>query len=132
MNEYNSALIPNELREDIQIVLFNRKKNKFRKVHYEKDLNEIIELNNITNDNKEENKGMKIYYKKIPLGKMPHISERLLKLPKLDELKKQIGKNINISIEPSEIKIPEKETKKEELNIKENINIDVQIPVPKI
>ena len=132
LNEYNSALIPNELREDIQIVLFNRKKNKFRKVHYEKDLNEIIELNNITNDNKEENKGMKIYYKKIPLGKMPHISERLLKLPKLDELKKQIGKNINISIEPSEIKIPENETKKEELNIKENINIDVQIPVPNI
>ena len=32
LNEYNSAIIPNELREDIQIVLFNRKKNKFRKI----------------------------------------------------------------------------------------------------
>ena len=34
LNEYNSALIPNELRDDVQIVLFNRKKNKFKKIHY--------------------------------------------------------------------------------------------------
>ena len=49
LNEYNSALIPNELRDDVQIVLFNRKKNKFRKVHYEKDMEETVDLKDMTN-----------------------------------------------------------------------------------
>ena len=44
LNEYNSAIIPNELRDDIQIVLFNRKKNKFRKIRYKKDADELIEI----------------------------------------------------------------------------------------
>ena len=49
LNEYNSALIPNELRDDIQIILFNRKKHKFKKIHYQKDLEEIIEIKDMTN-----------------------------------------------------------------------------------
>ena len=121
LNEYNSALIPNELRDDIQIILFNRKKHKFKKIHYQKDLEEIIEIKDMTNTlaptiYKEDNKDMKIHYKKISLGKMPYISEKLLKFPKAEELKTEIGKEItSISKQPPEVKVPE-------------TNIDTKIP----
>jgi hypothetical protein len=77
LNEYNSALIPNELRDDVQIVLFNRKKNKFRKVHYEKDMEETVDLKDMTNTAAgkvpEEKRHLKVYWKKSPYGKMPQI-----------------------------------------------------------
>ena len=146
LNEYNSALIPNELRDDVQIVLFNRKKNKFKKIHYEKDFEESIEIKDMTNNLKsnmfkEEKNNVKIYCKKIPLGKMPFIPDKIITFPKLDELKSQIGKDLSISIKAPEIKIPEikpPEIKKEDANIKINnfINeeaIDIQIPnVPNV
>ena len=137
LNEYNSALIPNEIREDIQIVLFNRKKNKFRKVHYEKDVDEVIEIKDMTSTltpsiYKEENKGVKVYYKKIPLGKMPYISEKLIKFPKQEQFKAKTGKDLNIKVEVPEIKKEEININKIKENpvpvdIKEN-KIDVQIP----
>ena len=49
INEYSSALIPNEIRDDVQIVLFNRTKNKFRKVHYAKDIEETVEIKDLNN-----------------------------------------------------------------------------------
>ena len=95
LNEYNSALIPNELREDVQIILFNRKKNKFRKVHYEKDLEETIDIKDMTSNasgkQTEENRPLKVYCKKIPFGKMPTIPEKLIKFPKIDDLKLNAG-----------------------------------------
>ena len=96
INEYNSALIPNELRDDVQIVLFNRKKNKFRKVHYEKDLDETIDSKDMTNTasskNPEQNRPLKVYCKKFPIGKMPQLPERLIKFPKIEDLKSGLAK----------------------------------------
>ena len=122
LNEYNSALIPNELREDIQIVLFNRKKNKFRKVHYEKDIEETIDAKDMTSTGSakfpDENRPLKVYCKKVPVGKMPPIPEKLIKFPKIDDLKLGLGKgaslelnkpsidvNVNANLEPKKIDV---------------------------
>ena len=123
LNEYNSALIPNELREDVQIVLFNRKKNKFRKVHYEKDLEETIDIKDMTNSSgkPEENRPLKVYCKKIPFGKMPQIPEKLIKFPKIEDLKGNLGANVSLNLPKPSL----------DLNInpdvKKDINIDIDV-----
>ena len=70
LNEYNSALIPTEIRDDVQIILFNRTKNKFRKLHYAKDIDERIDIKDMTNTTgkvPEERKNLKVYCKKTPM-----------------------------------------------------------------
>ena len=129
LNEYNSALIPNEIRDDVEIVLFNRTKNKFRKIHYAKDIEETIEVKNMSNTSgkvPEEKKNLKVYCKKTPLGKMPQIPEKLIKFPKIGDLKLNFGKDISVGLpnkSPIDIEI------KKEIEPKEiDINIGASIP----
>jgi hypothetical protein len=121
LNEYNSALIPNELREDVQIVLFNRKKNKFRKVHYEKDLEETIDIKDMTNSSgkPEENRPLKVYCKKIPFGKMPQIPEKLIKFPKIEDLKGNLGADVSLNIPKPSL----------DLNINADVKKDIDIDI---
>ena len=150
LNEYNSALIPNELRDDVQIVLFNRKKNKFSKVHYEKDMEETVDLKDMTNTAAgkvpEEKRHLKVYCKKIPYGKMPQIPEKLIKFPKLEDLKAKFGKDLSIGLpskSPIDIEIKkDSEPKEVDINIggkmpgiSGEINIQgpsIEIPKPKV
>ena len=87
LNKYNSALIPNELREDIQVILFNRQKNKFRKVHYSKDLEEKIELKDFSypddkNKDVQEPKNVGVFCKTIgDKDDTPPLPDKLIKFP---------------------------------------------------
>jgi hypothetical protein len=129
LNEYNSALIPNEIRDDVQIILFNRTKNKFRKLHYAKDIDERIDIKDMTNTTgkvPEERKNLKVYCKKTPMGKMPQIPEKLLKFPKIGEIKVNVRKDIPAGLpskSPIDIEI-KKDIERKEINI----NIEGSIP----
>ena len=97
LNEYNSVMIPDCQKENIQIIIYNKLRKKYRKVFFQKNFEEIINNDNLTNSNLDkslikENEQMKIVWKEyknsyVDVNILP---EHKILLPSVDELKQNI------------------------------------------
>ena len=112
LNEFNSAMIPEiQSNENIQVIIFNKIRKKYRKVLFEKNFEEIInngkiKYSNLDNSLIKENEQMKIVWKEyknnyIDINALP---ENIIVLPSIEELKEgKMKLKFNI-IEKEEIK----------------------------
>ena len=106
INEFNSAMIPEfQNNKNIQIIIFNKKKKKYRKVLYEKNFEETInngklKYTNLDNSLIKENEQMKIVWKeyKNAYTDINILPENIIVLPSIEELKEgklKLEYNIN-------------------------------------
>ena len=110
LNEYNSVMVPDcDNNENIQIIIFNKIRKKYRKVLFEKNLEEIVNNDNLKNSNLDnslirENDQMKIVWKEYKNIYMEDnlLEENILVLPSVEDLKKG---NIILKINKDDIKI---------------------------
>ena len=100
LNDYNSAMIPDtKIDENIQVVIFNKKRKKYRKVLYEKNLDEIVNNYNLSLDDSivKENNQIKIVWKEFKNNyiSIDDLPENMLYLPSIEDLKKGVDNNEN-------------------------------------
>ena len=98
LNDYNSAMIPDtKIDENIQVVIFNKKRKKYRKVLYEKNLDEIVNNYNLSLDDSivKENDQIKIVWKEFKNNyiSIDDLPENMLYLPSIEDLKKDVDNN---------------------------------------
>ena len=107
LNEFNSVMIPDcGINENIQIIIFNKKKKKYRKVLFEKNFEEIINNDNLNRTNLDkslikDNEQVKIIWKEYKNNYEDKnlLEENVIFLPSIEELKKGniVFKNIKLS-----------------------------------
>ena len=93
LNEFNCAMIPDtKINEEIKVVIFNKKRKKYRKVLYEKNLDENINNYNLDQDDSLiiENNQIKIVWKDFQNNyiSIDNIPDNMLYLPSFEDLKK--------------------------------------------
>jgi hypothetical protein len=93
LNEFNCAMIPDtKINEEIKVVIFNKKRKKYRKVVYEKNLDENINNYNLDQDDSLifENNQIKIVWKDCQNNyiSIDNIPDNMLYLPSFEDLKK--------------------------------------------
>ena len=96
LNEFNSVMIPDcNDSENIQIIIFNKKRKKHRKVLFEKSFEEIVNNDNIKYSNLDNclikvNDQMKIFWKEYKDNYVDRnlLKENIILLPSIKELKK--------------------------------------------
>ena len=128
LNEFNSVMIPDcQTNEDIQIIIFNKIRKKYRKVLFQKNMEEIVnneylKYSNMVNSLIKENNQMKIIWKEYKNNyvEVNDLDENMIVLPSVEELKQGniVFKN-NINKE-----IKEKKDELIENNIYNNNNIN--------
>ena len=121
INEFNSALIPNFEGDKLNVLVFNRRKRRFKRLKFNPEVEKQFEIKDLTNDKNNDDK-MRLLLKKVEAPeKMPDLPEGLIKFPTPEEL------NAPSKIEP-EIKV---DIKGPSLNI-EQPNIEGEIGIPGI
>ena len=101
LNDYNSAIIPEtKIGKNIQVIIFNRKRKKYRKVLYEKNLDEIVNNYDLSLEDSliKENNQVKIIWKEFQNNyiSIDNLPENMLYLPSIEDLKKAAyNENIN-------------------------------------
>ena len=93
LNEFNCAMIPDtKINEEIKVVIFNKKRKKYRKVVYEKNLDENINNYNLDQDDSLiiENNQIKIVWKEFQNNyiSIDNVPDTMLYLPSIEDLKK--------------------------------------------
>ena len=98
LNEYNSAMIPDCKGDNIQVIIFNNKRKKYKKILYEKHLDEIVNNDTLKNgkiNNKKfrDSNQMEIIWKEYKTNYMDNNSlpENMILLPSLTELKNKVN-----------------------------------------
>ena len=89
INDYNAALIPNIEGDKINVLVFNRRRKRFRKLKFNPEVEEFIEIKDIQNkDGTPNDEKMKLMLKRVAdQEKMPDLPEGLIRFPTLEELK---------------------------------------------
>ena len=96
LNEFNSVMVPDcNINENVQIIIFNKKKKKYRKVLFEKNLEEIINNDNLEKrslckNSLQENEKMQIVWKEFKNNYEDKniLGENIISFPSIEELKK--------------------------------------------
>ena len=129
LNDFNSAMIPDsKLEKDIQVVVFNKKRKKYRKVLYQKNLDEIVNNYNLDQDDSliVENNQIKIVWKELQNNyiSVDNLPENMLYLPSIEDLKKEVNDYDDNELEQKNYIIDDYETDNME-NIYRNENPNV-------
>jgi len=100
LNDYNYAMIPDsKIDKNIQVVIFNKKRKKYRKVLYEKNLDETVNNYDISLEDSliRENNQIKIVWKEFQNNyiNIDDLPENMLYLPTIEDLKKAGEENYN-------------------------------------
>ena len=132
ISDYNSALIPNVVSDEMNVLIFNRKKRRFKKLRFKPEVEELIDVKEFKpkdkNDNQEKDDRLNLFFKRVDEKEpMPSLPEGLIRFPTLDELKAPPKKL------PEQEPEPEPEIKAEvnppELNI-EGPKIEGEVGLP--
>ena len=94
LNDFNSALIPN-LNEEAQIIIFNRKKKKFKKVKFDKEYDQVILSNDMSIKNDQDNK-FNVIWKQIKNDLDMSFGDQL-NMPQFEDLCKKNDEVENIN-----------------------------------
>ena len=110
INDYNSALIPNIEGDKINVLVFNRRKKRFKKLKFNPEVEEIIEIKEILNKdgNRDNDEIMNLMLKRVAeQEKMPDLPEGLIRFPTLEELRapRKTQSEINVDIKPPSLNI---------------------------
>ena len=129
LNEFNSAMIPDcDLGKNIQIIIFNKKRKKYRKVLYEKNLEEIVNNDNLKRSNLDkslikENEQMKIVWKEFKNNYVDKniLEDNMILLPSVEDLKEGNIVFKNNKVENEEVKEDKNENDYEKENNEGNM-----------
>ena len=110
INDFNSALIPNIDDDKYNVLLFNRRKKRFKKIKFNPEAKEKIEIKEFDtkDENQEGSEKMRLLLKKVEEDeKMPELPEGLIRFPTLEELlaPPKIDSELNVDIKPPNLNI---------------------------
>ena len=103
INDFNSALIPNPDGDKLSVLVFNRRRKRFKKLKFSPEVEEIIQFKEIGKKDvlSKMDERMRLLFKRVEENeKMPELFEGLIRSPTLEELKAppKIYPEINIGI----------------------------------
>ena len=110
INDFNSALIPNIEGDKLNVLLFNRRKKRFKKLKFTPEVEKTIEIKELQNrgDNQENEERMRLLLKRVEQEeKMPDLPDGLIRFPSIDELNAppKIEADLNVDIKPPSLNV---------------------------